>query len=485
MEAKGSPHRIPFSSRTSNFLYGSSHLLILTLSFALYWAEGDAYFADWGDIGRAQEPTCVDIPKNMSLCSNIQYERMRLPNLLAHDTLTEVAHQSASWVPLLNIRCHPDTQLFLCSLFTPVCLERPIYPCRSLCSSVQTACEKRMTAYGYHWPDMLKCDNFPEDNDMCLKALHSESGAVEGHQQTASGNECEICQPVPTYENILDNFCRADFVLRAQVKGVRGNKIIVRNARVYKPMPSTTDQRSEVRSERRALRKPRLTVPPATLTCCSQVLSDVSVKRYLIMGVNSTEGLVPTFVLPWLRQKSIRDAIRIFGGLDCSDPSLFTPDTHSGVILNTPRASGSRQKGRNGGRRGGDRRRNGSRTNSNLVEEMSDDGSRGVRRRNGAGREGEGRRGRKRKQERQNKKSRMGQPSNDQVEEVQDRSTKKQSRQNGGRNERRRNRTRDQRLGRQEKERRKEFIRRKIEQSKMEGNQPERNNAAETIMNSV
>ena len=24
-------------------------------------------------------------------------------------------------------------QLFLCSLFSPVCLERPIYPCRSLC----------------------------------------------------------------------------------------------------------------------------------------------------------------------------------------------------------------------------------------------------------------------------------------------------------------------------------------------------------------
>ena len=32
-----------------------------------------------------------------------------------------------------NIKCHADTQLFLCSLFSPVCLERPIYPCRSLC----------------------------------------------------------------------------------------------------------------------------------------------------------------------------------------------------------------------------------------------------------------------------------------------------------------------------------------------------------------
>ena len=45
----------------------------------------------------------------------------------------QVSQQSMSWIPLLNIKCHADTQLFLCSLFSPVCLERPIYPCRSLC----------------------------------------------------------------------------------------------------------------------------------------------------------------------------------------------------------------------------------------------------------------------------------------------------------------------------------------------------------------
>ena len=53
--------------------------------------------------GRGFEPTCVDIPSNMALCSNIEYTRMRLPNLLAHDTLEEVAHQSAQWVPLMTV----------------------------------------------------------------------------------------------------------------------------------------------------------------------------------------------------------------------------------------------------------------------------------------------------------------------------------------------------------------------------------------------
>ena len=74
------------------------------------------------------------------------YTKMRLPNLVEHDTLHEVIYnlqiiiiqesppprifndhisiqvsqQSMSWIPLLNIKCHPDTQLFLCSLFSPV-----------------------------------------------------------------------------------------------------------------------------------------------------------------------------------------------------------------------------------------------------------------------------------------------------------------------------------------------------------------------------
>merc|ERR1719489_681846 len=74
------------------------------------------YFAEWGD-GRLAEPTCVDIPGSIALCQDIGYERMRLPNLLAHDTLQEVAQQSGSWVPLSQVGCHPDTQLFLCSLF--------------------------------------------------------------------------------------------------------------------------------------------------------------------------------------------------------------------------------------------------------------------------------------------------------------------------------------------------------------------------------
>lgn len=36
-------------------------------------------------------PVCVDIPVNMSLCHGIGYTKMRLPNLLHHDSLQEVS----------------------------------------------------------------------------------------------------------------------------------------------------------------------------------------------------------------------------------------------------------------------------------------------------------------------------------------------------------------------------------------------------------
>jgi len=95
-------------------------IIIINLQINLSSAS---YFADWssiGGIGRDDQPVCVSIPTNMSLCKNIGYTKMRLPNLLEHDTLQEVSQQAASWVPLLNVKCHDDSQLFLCSLFAPV-----------------------------------------------------------------------------------------------------------------------------------------------------------------------------------------------------------------------------------------------------------------------------------------------------------------------------------------------------------------------------
>uniref|UniRef100_A0A9J8CU68 Secreted frizzled-related protein 1 n=1 Tax=Cyprinus carpio carpio TaxID=630221 RepID=A0A9J8CU68_CYPCA len=112
-------------------------------------------------------PQCVDIPDDLKLCHGVGYNKMLLPNLLEHDTMTEVKQQSGSWVPLVHKNCHPGTRVFLCSLFAPLCMERPIYPCRWLCENVRDGCTPIMEAFGFPWPEMFTCEKFQQD-DVCI-----------------------------------------------------------------------------------------------------------------------------------------------------------------------------------------------------------------------------------------------------------------------------------------------------------------------------
>lgn len=47
--------------------------------------------SDW-DSGLYGKPICTKIPSNMSLCANLNYDRMKVPNLLGHDTIEEVSY---------------------------------------------------------------------------------------------------------------------------------------------------------------------------------------------------------------------------------------------------------------------------------------------------------------------------------------------------------------------------------------------------------
>lgn len=125
-----------------------------------------------------REPQCLDIPPDMQLCRDVGYKRMRLPNLLEHETMAEAKQQAGSWVPLLAKQCHTDTQLFLCSLFAPVCLDRPVYPCRSLCEVVRDSCAPVMESYGFPWPEMLHCGKFPSDHELCIAVQFGNSKAT-------------------------------------------------------------------------------------------------------------------------------------------------------------------------------------------------------------------------------------------------------------------------------------------------------------------
>uniref|UniRef100_A0A3B3QHI0 Secreted frizzled-related protein 1 n=1 Tax=Paramormyrops kingsleyae TaxID=1676925 RepID=A0A3B3QHI0_9TELE len=127
-----------------------------------------------------KKPQCIDIPSDLKLCHNVGYNQMLLPNLLEHETLAEVKQQAGSWVPLVHKGCHPGTQVFLCSLFAPVCLDHSVMPCRWLCEAVRDSCTPIMEAFGFPWPEMLSCSQFPKDEEMCIAMSRANATDTSG-----------------------------------------------------------------------------------------------------------------------------------------------------------------------------------------------------------------------------------------------------------------------------------------------------------------
>ncbi|MBN3317372.1 SFRP5 protein, partial [Atractosteus spatula] len=189
-------------------------LLLLLLPWSLALGLGLGEHQLW-DLGKSTR--CLPIPEGMALCQDIGYTEMRLPNLLGHETRGEAVQQSASWLPLLARECHPDARVFLCSLFAPVCLDRFIYPCRGLCEAVRLSCAPIMACYGYPWPAILDCDQFPADHMMCIPSLsgNSSAGGSRGVPR-ASCRDCEL-EEATSAKDVLDTFCGNDFVVKVRL----------------------------------------------------------------------------------------------------------------------------------------------------------------------------------------------------------------------------------------------------------------------------
>ncbi|KAK3600273.1 hypothetical protein CHS0354_013699 [Potamilus streckersoni] len=316
--------------------YTMRHHYVIGICICFFFGDNDGYSydyengylsdlsTDWGmHGGRLNEPKCVDIPANLTLCADIGYPKMRLPNLLDHDTIAEVDAQSRPWVPLLNIECHADTQLFLCSLYSPVCLDRPIYPCRSLCEGVKRGCEERMQRYGYPWPEILRCEKFPVDTDLCIEQVNFKNDY----------NVCTSCRQPTTFESILDNYCGAHYVVKGNIKmttDINGDRRLELQGKVkFYKSDNTTKQD----------KKSLVPVIQGGATCECDRASPGKVKK-LIMGRKEGSALTVTYISDWEKSKVFKRAVRaIRKGVDCEkqikeiygqpDSSLGTPVNQS------------------------------------------------------------------------------------------------------------------------------------------------------------
>ncbi|KAH7725513.1 sfrp2 [Aphelenchoides avenae] len=228
---------------------------------------------------------------------------MRLPNLLEHESLNEVIEQSDAWISLLRLHCHPDTKLLLCTLFAPICfnnIDKPIYPCQSLCNVVQKGCEERMRQYGFPWPEMLRCDKFPSDHDMCIKPLEVSN--------PKSSNMCKSCSQVVTLENILDNYCRSAVVLKARLRSHNDSHVVIGKSKPFK-LPHHAGKKNSFVGK-----AVRLHTDDEDPSCRCNITKG----NHLVMAVVGRRELTAQLILPWTQDKNFKAAIRRLKKVNCT-----------------------------------------------------------------------------------------------------------------------------------------------------------------------
>ncbi|XP_060097830.1 secreted frizzled-related protein 5 [Heteronotia binoei] len=289
-------------------------LLVLMLGWALATSQEYDYYSWQSDNfqhGRfyTKQPQCVDIPADLQLCHNVGYKRMRLPNLLDHESMPEVKQQASSWVPLLAKRCHSDTQVFLCSLFAPVCLDRPIYPCRSLCEVVRDSCAPVMESYGFPWPDMLSCNKFPFDNDLCITVQFGNSQAT----QPPVSKICTQCEMEHKADGIMEQMCSSDFVVKMRIKEIKkenGERRLVAAQKKKKLLKVGPLKRKDTK-------KLVLHMKNAGACPCPQ-LDDLS-GSFLVMGRKVGGRLLVLAIYRWEKKnKEMKFAVKFMFSYPCS-----------------------------------------------------------------------------------------------------------------------------------------------------------------------
>ncbi|XP_053167623.1 secreted frizzled-related protein 2-like [Hemicordylus capensis] len=255
----------------------------------------------------SRRSSCKPVPSSLSLCHGVGYSEMRLPNFLGHDTMKEVLQQATSWVPLLVKPCHPDTKKLLCSLFAPVCLDEPVFPCRSLCEAVREGCTPFLAAYGFSWPEMLNCSQFPQGSELCIPP----TGPDDRLQLQREDVVCAACLNASHSEKeFMEYVCAQDFALKMSIKslsGVEGDLKVVPELRTLYKLDGWSAEE---------LRKPALWLTDGEGCTCEELAGPGSV--VLAMGHRVAGRLVISWVRKWRRgEKELKQFSRAMRKRQC------------------------------------------------------------------------------------------------------------------------------------------------------------------------
>lgn len=133
--------------------------------------------------GRCEE---ITIP----MCRGIGYNLTLFPNEMNHETQDEAGLEVHQFWPLVEIRCSDDLKFFLCSMYTPICMEdyhKPLPACQSVCIRARDGCAPIMLQYNFQWPERMACENFPkygDPNNLCMEQPSYTTGPNSNQKPT-------------------------------------------------------------------------------------------------------------------------------------------------------------------------------------------------------------------------------------------------------------------------------------------------------------
>ena len=144
-------------------------IMILLMLAALGWQQASSQTVPPLDSG------VVCRPHILSQCRSLNYSTA-LPNLRGQTAPSVIEEEFLQYEILFRYNCSNALLVLLCGVYAPFCGCRSpdntsivLKPCRNICNHVYNGCISVFNEFQYQWPEVLNCENFPEQNkELCF-----------------------------------------------------------------------------------------------------------------------------------------------------------------------------------------------------------------------------------------------------------------------------------------------------------------------------
>ncbi|KAI3387202.1 hypothetical protein SNEBB_006588 [Seison nebaliae] len=168
--------------------------------------------------------------KDFPICNNLFSEiSVNLNSHSQQDQLDKISRNLSKWKWIIDTNCSSDIEIFICSIFTPICIETKedihleinkqnslkfplsVGPCFDFCKNIENKCKYEIDQKMHtdQWPQEFQCRR--ETNEFCI---NSNGRSYENIVSKSELYGCHIFQEFSPHTDITDDLCQSDLVFR-------------------------------------------------------------------------------------------------------------------------------------------------------------------------------------------------------------------------------------------------------------------------------